>query len=115
VLAAQLALAKHVAIASPDDTLARLAVDEARGLTRGDVSVLEGGTNAWHAFGRPLVKDRATPPDNACIDCYLRAYDRNSGVEEAMHAYLTWEIELANQIKRDQTVAFGVGASAGGH
>ena len=26
-----------------------------------------------------------------------------------MNAYLTWEIELANQIKRDDTVAFGVG------
>ena len=26
-----------------------------------------------------------------------------------MQAYLTWEIELANQIRRDDTVAFGVG------
>ncbi len=114
-LAPQLASAKHVVITSPDGTLARLAVEEVRGLTRGDVSVLEGGTDAWHAFGRPLVKDRATPPDDACIDSYLRAYDRNSGVEEAMQAYLTWEIELANQIKRDRTVAFGVGTASGGH
>ena len=52
---------------------------------------------------------RTTPPDEACIDLYLRAYDRNSGVEDAMNAYLTWEIELANQIKRDDTVVFGVG------
>ena len=50
--------------------------------------MLEGGTEAWHAFGRPLVKDRTTPPDEACIDFYLRPYDRNSGVEEAMNAYL---------------------------
>ena len=74
--------------------------------------MLDGGTDAWHAFGRPLVKDRTTPPDEACIDSYLRAYDRNSGVEEAMHAYLTWEIELANQIRRDDTVAFGVGEAS---
>ena len=74
--------------------------------------MLEGGTDAWHAFGRPLVKDRTTPPDEACIDSYLRAYDRNSGVEEAMNAYLTWEIELANQIRRDDTVAFGVGEAS---
>ena len=70
--------------------------------------VLEGGTEAWHAFGRPLVKDRTTPPDDACIDFYLRPYDRNSGVEEAMNAYLSWEIDLVREIERDGTVAFGV-------
>ena len=74
--------------------------------------VLEGGTEAWRAFGRPLVKDRTNPPDEACIDAYLRPYDRNSGVEEAMNAYLTWEIELVHQIERDDTVAFGVEAAA---
>jgi len=36
-------------------------------------------------------------------------------VEEAMQAYLTWEIELANQIKRDNTVAFGVGEASASH
>ena len=29
-----------------------------------------------------------------------------------MQAYLTWEIELANQIRRDDTVAFGVGEAS---
>jgi rhodanese-related sulfurtransferase len=111
-LAPQLAGAKHVVIASPDGVVARLAVHEAKGLSRGDVRVLEGGTDAWRAFGRPMVKDRASPPDEACIDSYLRAYDRNSGVEEAMQAYLTWEIELANQIRRDDTVEFGVGEAS---
>jgi rhodanese-related sulfurtransferase len=103
-----LAAAKHVVITSPDGVLARLAIDEVKALTKGDVRVLDGGTHAWHAFGRPLVKDRTTPPDEACIDFYLRPYDRNSGVEEAMNAYLTWEIELVNEIKRDDTIAFGV-------
>ncbi len=108
----QVAQARHVVITSPDGVLAGLAVTEMKGLTNGEVRVLEGGTQAWHAFGRPLVKDRSTPPDEACIDTYLRAYDRNSGVEQAMQAYLTWEIELANQIKRDDTVVFGVSQSA---
>jgi len=111
----QLAGAKHVVITSPDGVLARLAVDEVKGLCNAEVRVLEGGTDAWHAFGRPLMKDRTNPPDEACIDSYLRAYDRNSGVEQAMNAYLTWEIELANQIKRDNTVAFGVGEAAASH
>ena len=53
-------------------------------MTEAEVRALEGGTDAWHAFGRPLVKDRTNPPDEACVDSYLRPYDRNAGVEEAM-------------------------------
>jgi len=94
---------------------ARRAVGEVKAIANADVRVLDGGTDAWRAFGRPLVKDRTTPPDDACIDTYLRAYDRNSGVEEAMQTYLTWEIELAEQIRRDDTVAFGVGDASSGH
>jgi len=107
-LAPRLAEARHVVVTSPDGTLARLAVGEMRGLTAADVVALEGGTQQWHAHGRPLIKDRTTPPDEACVDCYLRPYDRNSGVEEAMHAYLSWEIDLVNEIVRDGTVRFGV-------
>ncbi|WP_158924861.1 rhodanese-like domain-containing protein [Acidisphaera sp. S103] len=104
----QLATAKHVVVTSPDGMLARLAVPEVQGLTRAEVHVLDGGTDAWHAFGRPLVKDRTTPPDEACIDFYLRPYDRNSGVEEAMNAYLSWEIDLVHEIERDGSVVFGI-------
>ncbi|HEY8288425.1 MAG TPA: rhodanese-like domain-containing protein [Acetobacteraceae bacterium] len=104
----QIAAARHVVLTSPDGMLARLAVPEVKGLTAGEVRVLDGGTDAWHAFGRPLVKDRTTPPDEACIDFYLRPYDRNSGIEEAMNAYLSWEIDLVHEIRRDGTVKFGV-------
>jgi 3-mercaptopyruvate sulfurtransferase SseA len=111
-LSPQLAGARHVVITSSDGVQARLAVEEVKALAPGaEVRVLEGGTDAWHAFGRPLVKDRTTPPDNACIDFYLRPYDRNSGIEEAMHAYLSWEIDLVNEIARDGTVVFGVEAA----
>jgi rhodanese-related sulfurtransferase len=104
---------RHVVITSPDGMLARLAVPEVRALTQADVRVLDGGTEAWHAFGRPLVKDRTSPPDEACIDFYLRPYDRNSGVEAAMHAYLSWEIDLVHEIERDGTVAFGLPGQTG--
>ena len=50
-----------------------------------------------------VKKNHATP-----IDFYLRPYDRNSGVEEAMQAYLSWEIDLVHEIERDGTVRFGV-------
>ena len=50
--------------------------------------VLAGGTAAWARRGQALLADRTDPPDEACVDFYLRPYDRNSGVEEAMRAYL---------------------------
>ncbi|HJS85694.1 MAG TPA: rhodanese-related sulfurtransferase, partial [Acetobacteraceae bacterium] len=63
---------------------------------------------AWRAAGRPMMQDRANPPDEECVDVYLRPYDRNTGVAEAMRAYLAWEIDLVNEIARDGTVRFGV-------
>jgi rhodanese-related sulfurtransferase len=107
-----LAAARHVVATSPDGMLARLVVDEIAALTSAEVAALEGGTAAWHAFGRPLIKDRTSPPDEACSDFYLRPYDRNSGVEEAMKAYLSWEIDLVREITRDGTVQFGVTSEA---
>ena len=107
-LRAQLSAARHVVITSPDGMLAGFAVAEAMGLTGAKVRALDGGTDAWHAFGRPLVKDRTAPPDEACIDFYLRPYDRNTGVEAAMNAYLAWEIDLVHEIERDGTVVFGI-------
>jgi rhodanese-related sulfurtransferase len=108
-IAPSLAAAAHVVLTSPDGVTARLAAAEASALTGASVHVLEGGTAAWHAFGRPLVKDRRNPPDQDCVDVHLRPYDRNSGVEEAMNAYLSWEIALVDEIARDGTVRFGVG------
>jgi rhodanese-related sulfurtransferase len=109
-LKSRLAAAKHVVVTSPDGALARLAVPEVSVLTAAAVRVLEGGTGAWHAFGRPLAKDRTSPPDEECIDFYLRPYDRNAGIEEAMHAYLSWEIDLVHEIERDGTAGFGIPA-----
>ena len=103
-----LAKAARVILTSPDGTLAGLALDEARALTQAPVDALPGGTAAWTAAGHTLESDRTVPPDDACADFYLRPYDRNSGIEEAMHAYLSWEIDLVHEIERDGTVAFGV-------
>ena len=104
----RLAGAERVIVTSVDGTLARLAVAELQGLTAAPVQVLEGGTTAWIAAGNTLAADRTDPPDESCIDFYLRPYDRNSGVAAAMQAYLSWEIDLVHEIARDGTVAFGV-------
>lgn len=94
-------------VAAPDPALATLAVDELRTLRPGPVAALAGGTAAWAAAGLPLAADRTDPPDEACVDAWLRPYDRNHGVEEAMRAYLSWEVELVHQVERDGTAAFG--------
>jgi rhodanese-related sulfurtransferase len=103
-----LVVAKLVVLTSPDGVLARLAVAEAKALTRAPVRVLEGGTAAWIKCAYKLAKDRNDPPDEACIDVYLRPYDRNRGVKAAMRAYLSWEVDLLHEIARDGTVHFGV-------
>jgi len=103
----RLAQAKRVVVTSPEGILARLAVTELQGLTSAPVQVLDRGTAAWIAAGNAPAADRTDPPDEACVDFYLRPYDRNSGVEAAMQAYLSWEIDLVHGIDRDGTVAFG--------
>ncbi len=107
-LSGVLAEADLVVLTSPDGSLAQMTAAEARGLTRAEVRVLAGGTRAWRAEKRPVEADRAVPSDAECVDWYLRPYDRNSDVAEAMQAYLSWEIDLVHEIECDGTVVFGV-------
>ena len=107
-LADRFAAAASVVLVSPEGVLARLAWPEAQSLTRAPVHLLRGGTASWVAAGGRLTADQTEPPDEACIDFHLRPYDRNSGVEAAMHAYLSWEIDLVREIERDGTVSFGI-------
>ena len=62
---------------------------------------------AWRDLGFPQVsgfENMAQEPD----DHYLRAYDRDTGVEEAMQDYLTWEVGLVGQVERDGDARFNV-------
>lgn len=104
-MSAALGAAARVVLTSPDGALAELAVAEAQGLTAAPVTALPGGTASWSG---PLESDRTIPADADCVDVYLRPYDRNTGIEEAMQAYLSWEIDLVREIGRDGTVVFGV-------
>jgi len=98
-----------IVLTSEDGVLASLAVDEVGSLTKADIRVLAGGTNAWVAKGLPCEGDPAYPVDDACIDVYLRAYDRNTDVERRMQEYIDWEIALVDQIARDTDVRFQLG------
>ena len=104
----RLANAPQIVLTSPDGSLAPAATAEIAALTQAPVTVLRGGTAGWVARGGVLEASRTDPADEDCVDFYLRPYDRNSGVQEAMHAYLSWEIDLVHEIERDGTVVFGV-------
>jgi rhodanese-related sulfurtransferase len=92
---------------SSDGTLAKLAVAECAGTAPKPVQALTGGTAAWRAAGYPLEQGAtrmACPPD----DARLRAREQSGNVEDAMRAYLAWEIELADQMAADDDQRFQV-------
>ena len=101
---------RKIVIAAEQDWVARLAVAELQALVKAPVSILAGGLPAWRQAGLPTRYDREVPADEDCADWYLRAYDRNSGQEDAMREYLAWEIDLVQAIERDGDARFGAWA-----
>ncbi|MBI2225086.1 MAG: thiosulfate sulfurtransferase [Betaproteobacteria bacterium] len=97
--------AKMLALTSPDGIMARLAAPEAARLARAPVRVLQGGTAAWRAAGLPLETGMTHLADTT-DDVWYRPYDRTANVEEAMKDYLNWEVNLVQQIARDDDVNF---------
>ncbi len=91
-------------LTSEDGVIARYAAAELR--TRRPVKLLAGGTAAWKAAGLPLetgMGPLASEPD----DVALSARDRPPAERERyMREYLTWEVDLVNQIARDTDCRF---------
>jgi rhodanese-related sulfurtransferase len=106
-LAPELPADRRLVIVGEQDWQARLAAAELQAAVQAPVRVLKGGLAAWKEAGFPLRADRQVPTDEACIDWYLRPYDRNSGQEDAMRAYLAWEIDLVQAVERDGDARFG--------
>jgi len=106
-LVPQLPPDRRIVIAADQEWVGKLAAAELQAQVAMPVRVLAGGIAAWRAAGFPMQADRLTPPDEACADWYLRAYDRNSGQEAAMREYLAWEIDLVQAIERDGDARFG--------
>ncbi|HUH85892.1 MAG TPA: rhodanese-like domain-containing protein, partial [Stellaceae bacterium] len=92
-------------LTSRDGDLAALAVPDLAALTERPVKLLSGGTNGWARTGLPLVSGEEHMAD-APIDAWYRPYDKGSGVEAAMNAYLSWEVALVEQIARDGDARF---------
>jgi rhodanese-related sulfurtransferase len=93
----------ELVLTSEDGTIARYAAAELR--TTRQFKVLAGGTAAWKAAGLPLetgMGKLASEPD----DVALSARDRPADRERYMREYLAWEIDLVNQIARDEDSRF---------
>ena len=96
-----------VVFSGRNDALSHMAAGDLRVLGHSDVAVLAGGHAAWEAAGGELEVGMADPVSPLpAEDLYYRPYDREHGVEQAMKAYLDWEVALVEQLARDQTLVF---------
>jgi len=93
-----------IVLTSEDGVLASLAVEEARALTKTPVHWLKGGNAAWAATGTPLSTAAKMADDP--VDVWLKPYERPDDNEAAMNAYLSWELDLLERIKRDGSTRF---------
>lgn len=104
---AKTGVAGALVFTSPDGALAKLTAAEFSDAAD-DVMALEGGTNAWRSAGLPL-KDGDEAMASTVNDVRLAAREQPpEKMAEAMHAYLTWEIELVNQMAREKDHRFQV-------
>ncbi len=94
----------EIVLTSEDGLLAALAVVEAERLTGRPVRWLEGGNAAWRVAGLPLSPEARLADEP--IDLWLKPYERPNDHEAAMNAYLSWEVDLLERIKRDGTTNF---------
>ena len=101
---AKIPLRPMIVLTSEDGVLASLAVEEARAATDTPVHWLKGGNAAWAATGTPLstAEKMADEP----LDVWLKPYERPNDNEAAMNAYLSWEVDLLERIKKDGTTHF---------
>jgi rhodanese-related sulfurtransferase len=93
-------------VTSEDGLVAHLAAPEAAALwPQARVSVLEGGTAAWIAAGRPTEGgvERATTTRD---DVWYKPYDHTSDYKKHARDYLAWEVALVEQVKRDPAIRF---------
>jgi hypothetical protein len=100
----------EVIFTSGDGALARLAAADAAGMCRLPVHALAGGNEAWTAAGGEIESSAhrwAVPPR----DVWLKPFDQQQGkVEDRLNAYLNWEVDLLQQVKRDGSVRFDFAA-----
>jgi rhodanese-related sulfurtransferase len=102
---AMLPATEAIVFTSADGVLARLAAAEWHDRAPAPVLTLSGGTTAWVAAGHGQERG-ATRMASVREDERLRAREQAGSVEDAMRAYLAWEIDLVNQMATDDDQRF---------
>lgn len=98
----------HLVFTSSNGVLARYAAEDAKAMGF-EAAYLAGGTADWRHAKLPM--EAASGDDDpkfltATEDVWYRPYDRSGGVEQAMQQYLTWEVNLLQQLERETYVRF---------
>src|SRR5438067_4919109 len=95
--------ADPLVLTSEDGVLAQLAAPEVQALwPHANVSVLQGGNAAWKGPWESGHERATTARD----DVWYKPYDHEAGFEQHARDYLSWEVALSEQIKRDPTIRF---------
>ena len=90
-------------LTSEDGVLAHLAAPEVQALwPKAQVRVLDGGNAAWKGAWESGSEHATTTRD----DVWYKPYDHEAGFEQHARDYLSWEVALLEQIKRDPTIRF---------
>lgn len=93
-------------LTSEDGVLAALTASEAAALWEGSqVLVLSGGSQAWFERRLPTESGLERMTTRA-DDVWYKPYDHAKDYEKYAREYLTWEIALVDQIRRDPTIRF---------
>ena len=99
---------RPIVLTSSDGRLAALACADLLALGYGrEVRALTGGTAAWKAAGLPLKGGLEGNLDEP-KDVWYKPYDMDDAQEGAMKQYLSWEVNLVQQLERDGTTNFRV-------
>jgi 3-mercaptopyruvate sulfurtransferase SseA len=97
-------------LTSADGALANLAAAHLGAAAFVPMMNLIGGTQAWIQAGLP-IETGATRMAHQADDVFLSPRERGQNREDAMREYLTWEINLVNDMAKDDDHRFLVVAS----
>jgi rhodanese-related sulfurtransferase len=103
---AKIPAGQTIVLTSADGALAVLAAAESQARAGTPVLALAGGTQAWVKAGLPL-ETGVTRMLDAADDVFLMPRERQDR-EAAMREYLTWEINLVNDMAEDDDHRFRI-------
>ena len=103
---ARLPKVRMLVLTSDDGVLAHLAASDATALwPHAEVRVLDGGNTAW-LDAKLETESGLANATTTLDDVWYKPYEQAQAYEEHARAYLTWEVGLVDQIKRDPTIRF---------